>query len=139
MEQACYRHWAGIALAVMVVSGCAGLGEPVPPEDQVRRLSQERWNAAVGGNFEKVYAMTAPSYRAVIDFLRFPEGKGRVWAIVGADVLRVKCDAADSCNVDIELKYRTRMTASPNREPSSTGYSERWVLEDGKWWLYYRR
>jgi hypothetical protein len=124
-------------LAAIGMAGCAGLGvDSASPEGQVRKLAQARWDATLADEYEKVYNLTPPSYRALVSFKGYRSGIGNAAVVVGAKVISVRC-TEDACTSMTELAYRHRQNLKSS-EPSTMGLEERWIKEDGQWWLYQR-
>lgn len=133
------RAARGVLLAAtlagaLLSSACATLGEPEPPEAQVAKLAKIRWEAAIAGDFEKIYSLTMPSYRAVTDYKLFRSkiGAGVVWK--SAEVVDVNC-AATACKAKVRIDF-VPLLGGGSKTQVSTHFDERWVQEEGKWWLY---
>lgn len=77
--------------------------------------------------------MTAPSYRGLVDYSRFRTKMGTASALMGADVIKATCEAV-VCTVTIKLDAQPLIPGV--RGKLSTGYDEKWVYEDGEWWLH---
>ena len=119
----------------LVLAGCAGLGAPQPPEQIVRQLATQRWQALVSRNFEKAYEFAVPSYRQLHD-IDYYRGKRQSTPVkwLAAEVSRVDCEA-EKCLVRIQLESKP-MVAMQFRGTITTGLDETWVLEAGKWWMF---
>ncbi len=126
---------AGVVLIGMAtaLTGCA-MFKPKPPEEQVRARATERWQAAVAGDIEKVYSLTGPSYRALVGYSRYRAGIGSAVAWTGAEVVDVTCQPA-VCTVVVRIDAKPILGKGYN-DVLSTHFDEKWVLEQGEWWLY---
>lgn len=114
-----------------LLSACATVA--ATPDETVMKLAAQRWAAAVAGDFERVYSMTTPSYRTLVDYKRYRAKMGVASTLTGAEVLQATCEPT-MCTV------KTRLEAVPaipglRGKAISTTYDETWVLEDGEWWL----
>jgi hypothetical protein len=119
-------------------AGGAGMSAAAdtPPELQVLTRAQARWDAAVAGDFEKSYSFTAPSYRALTPFKNFKAQRTGEASLASAKVIGVEC-GAESCAAKVRIEFYGPITKY-NTAPSliSTHYDERWVVEEGNWWLF---
>lgn len=123
--------------AISLLAGCASgpAATAQPPEEIVRALAAQRWQALVEGDLTKAYTFATPSYRKINSFEIFRGGKQSAsvkW--VAAQVLRVDCEPS-KCAVQIELesKFETPIRIKTTVKSS---LDETWVLEDGKWWMF---
>lgn len=134
---AALRGCALTLVAVAALAGCATTNK-VTPEQQVRELATERWQALLADNAAKAYEMTAPSYRKLRTQDVFTTRLRAVpvkW--LSAQVVRVDCHRADACTARIAIESQTRMPTLYKGKISS-GVDESWVLEDGRWWILER-
>lgn len=119
------------AIAIWSVSGCASA--PKTPEERVVERAKQRWEAALAGDFERVYSMTAPSYRGLVDYKRFLAKRGTASTLTGAEVVKATCEPK-VCVVVTRLEAVALVPGV--RDKLSTGFEEKWVFEDGDWWLH---
>ena len=119
-------------LFLLLTSTLAGCGEPKTVEQIVAERAQARWDALLAGDFETAYSFAAPSYRDVVDAVRFQQGLGGHASWLGANVREVTC-REDVCEAMVRLKYRSPM---PPRMEFETDDIERWLSEDGEWWIF---
>jgi hypothetical protein len=124
---------ATLGLMCLAVVGCASL-QPAP-EETVRKLATQRWQALLAGKFDQAYEFATPAFRKLrtADFYRTNRSAVPVkW--VSAEVLRVDCEP-QRCAVKIKLITRPIMPGF-NKLNLETGLDEVWILEDGQWWMF---
>lgn len=145
------RHLASVATAIAVAGllsacaanapaspGAAPIAAPVTTtsaEDAVRVLAAARWQALIAGDIAKAYTFTAPSYRALNTLEAFranKEGVSVKW--ISSNVRKVACEVT-VCAVQIELESKP-ITPFPFRGTLNSALDEKWVLEEGKWWIF---
>jgi len=120
------------ALIAMSLSGCAGLGAPATPEEQVMQRAQARWSAMIKGDFPTAYGYFTPSYRGLFSLDRFKAGLGRGgWKT--AEARRAACQV-DKCTVTLKIELDLPLGRQGGTIPSYI--EETWVLEGQQWWLY---
>lgn len=101
--------------------------------------AQARWDAARAGEFEKSYAFTAPSYRAVTDLKLFRGVTAGAQGLVSARVIGVKCETEVSCAAKVRIEYHLPLGPQrPKPQVVDNHFDEPWVKEEGEWWLYMR-
>lgn len=108
---------------------------PSAAEEAVRTLAAARWQTLIAGDFAKAYAYAAPSYRAInpLDIYRAnKQGVSVKW--LSANVYKVACELA-VCTVQIELESKP-ITPIRFSGTLKSALDEKWVLEDGKWWIF---
>jgi hypothetical protein len=124
---------ATLGLMSLAVVGCASL-QPAP-EETVRKLATQRWQALLAGKFDQAYEFATPAFKKLrtVDFYRTNRSAVPVkW--VSAEVLRVDCEP-QRCSVKIKLITRPIMPGF-NKLNLETGLDEVWILEDGQWWMF---
>jgi hypothetical protein len=121
-----------VGLLLLLTSTLVGCGEPKTAEQIVAERAQARWDALLAGNFETAYSFATPSYRAVVDAVRFQQGLGGHASWLGAKVREVTC-REEVCEAMVRLKYRSPL---PPRMEFETDDIERWLSEDGEWWIF---
>lgn len=129
-----------LAAAALLASGCAGLGTPQTREEIILERAQARWDATLAGKTARAYSYTAPSYRALVSeelYGRQYGGGGSGVSKQGARAHRVYCESDTLCKAVIVLEYQMPFGKNIGADPkvSTTAYEERWVLEDGHWWM----
>ena len=121
-----------VGLLLLLTSTLVGCGEPKTAEQIVAERAQTRWDALLAGDFETAYSFATPSYRGVVDAVRFQQGLGGHASWLGAKVREVTC-RDDVCEAMVRLKYRSPL---PPRMEFETDDIERWLSEDGEWWIF---
>lgn len=127
-----------LAVSAFLLGGCEAsltrdlqLGGAV--EGVVEEMARSRWDALVGGDYEKAYGMLSPGSRSLLRKEDFVSKSGKV-AWMSADVLRVECSGGDVCNVNVRAKYS--YTGRRIGKVESYQYvSEVWRRVDGEWWI----
>lgn len=121
-----------LALAA-ALAGCASLA-PVAPEEAVRNLANQRWQALVAQDFAKAYTYSTPAYRQLRTAAYYKANRqGVPFTWLGAQVIRVDCEEK-KCAVRIALESKP-ISPFGFKGTLSTGLDETWVQEDGQWWL----
>lgn len=120
--------------AVMAaIQACSVLGPPRPDEEVVRERAQARWDARLAGDVETAYSYASPAYRAAFDAKAFGERFGMgVAQWKSAAVKSVSCNG-DVCDVEVHISYATTLMKGRLIE---SDLNERWVREEGQWWIY---
>ena len=121
-----------VGLLLLLTSTLVGCGEPKTAEQIVAERAQARWDALLAGDFETAYSFATPSYRGVVDAIRFQQGLGGHASWLGAKVREVTC-RDEVCEAMVRLKYRSPL---PPRMEFETDDIERWLSEDGEWWIF---
>jgi hypothetical protein len=116
------------------VVGCASM-RPAP-EETVRKLATQRWQALLAGKFDQSYEFATPAFRKLrtVEFYRTNRSAVPVkW--VSAEVLRVDCEAA-RCKVTVKVISEPRLPGFRKSINLESGIEETWVQEDGQWWVF---
>lgn len=129
------------AIAAGLVAGCTtSQVEDVTPEQAVTARAAERWQELMKLNFDGAYAYLAPSVRTVMSADGFqrrysidPRAKKGPWT--KADVRNVTCTDKETCNVTMYIESEVNIPQF-NGMKTSAPIEERWIHEDGQWWLY---
>ena len=127
--------WIKVSACVLSLSlvGCASL-RPAP-EEAVRKLATQRWQALLAGKFDQAYEFATPAFRKLrsVDFYRTNRSAVPVkW--VSAEVLRVDCEP-QRCVAKVKLITRPIMPGF-NKLNLETGLEEVWIEENGQWWMF---
>ena len=119
--------------SLAVLSGCATTAGSTP-EQAVSQRAQERWDHLLKSQYAKAYAYLTPAERAVTSEENYVQrfGAGASW--ISAKVASAKCEAADRCNVTINLE--TRVAVRGFKDALKTTPTEVWAFETGKWWFH---
>lgn len=128
--------WVKALLGVLCLTlvSCASF-QPAP-EETVRKLATQRWQALLAGKFDQAYEFATPGFRKLrnADFYRTNRSAVPVkW--LSAEVLRVECEPA-RCKVTVKLVSEPRMLGFRNPPKLESGIEEIWVQEDGQWWNF---
>ncbi len=128
------------AIAAVSLAGCAAPGLSTQSVEQhVMARAQARWDAARAGQFEKSFAFTAPSYRAVTDLKLFRGVTAGAQSLVSATVVGATCETEASCAAKVRIEYYLPLGPQrPKPEVVSNHFDEPWVKEEGEWWLFMR-
>ena len=124
---------ASACVICFTLVGCASL-QPAP-EETVRKLATQRWQALLSGKFDQAYEFATPAFRKLrsVDFYRTNRSAVPVkW--VSAEVLRVDCEP-QRCVAKVKLITRPLMPGF-NKLNLETGLEEVWIEEDGQWWMF---
>lgn len=125
----------GMAGLVLALSGCAGLFGPPPTAEQiVRQRAEARWQALVAQDWETAYSFATPAYRSAIDLAGFRarhQGGAAKWK--GVKPATADCKEA-SCDVNVTIVFEPTMQKGFGE--LSTTINEKWLLEDGQWWVH---
>ena len=127
--------WIKVSACVLSLSlvGCASL-RPAP-EEAVRKLATQRWQALLAGKFDQAYEFATPAFRKLrsVDFYRTNRSAVPVkW--VSAEVMRVDCEP-QRCVAKVKLITRPIMPGF-NKLNLETALEEVWIEEDGQWWMF---
>lgn len=121
--------------AVSALSACTSLPSgDLSPEEAVRARAQAKWNAQLAGQWQTVYDFSAPSYRAVVDLDKFRARFGSAVRWLAAEVVSVTCQD-EVCTASVRIESRPALAASKTA-PLSTHVDEKWVREEGQWWVH---
>ena len=127
------RNLAAICLSI-TLAGCAGMGARAP-EDVVKARAQERRDAMVKGDHERVYQYFTPSYRGTVPLDRYQSSIGNASVMVGATVESVKCETLEKCIATVKVEIKPLVV--PRFTGTITTYSdETWLFEAGQWWFF---
>lgn len=144
-----------IALAaVLAVSACATTKEkssadaapvatpsqetaPPPPfPDGVEERAQVRWDLLIAKQAARAWDLLSPGVRAASKREEYAAAfTHRPVSWLAAKVAGKKCDA-DSCTLQVEVRYKAEIPQSSAGPIESTAYlQERWIRVDGAWYL----
>lgn len=117
------------AVATLTLTACASLGGGA--EQRVQNNAQARWDALLGGDFDKAYAFSTEGFKKVVTQRQYPLRFSNAVKWLGASVTQVRCPQADKCTVQVRLRFQPVLHRST--EPSVTFIDETWLLENGQW------
>lgn len=127
-----------VGMAVLLAasfSGCALL-EPQPPEQVVRQLATQRWQALLAKDLSKAYSYANPSYRKLNSVANYSIKRQQTpvqW--IAVEINRVSCEK-DKCVARIQLESKPMVPFAFKFGGTITaGLDETWILEDGQWWF----
>ncbi len=125
-------------VAAAATAGCATFFQPTR-EEAVARRAQERWDLLVKGDLQKAYGFFSPSTRAVTSFEAWKElgvPRSTVWK--KAQVIKVECPDEQRCVARVNLDHQP-LVLEGRLGTISSAIDETWLVDNGEWWLLYRR
>lgn len=125
-----------VAMAALLLSGCATMYRPGSPEAIVKEKSLARWDHLIKGDFEAAYKMTQPAFRALTAADRYRSRFGGAAQWTDAEIISVECEP-ERCQAVLNIKAYLP-TVIAHKEPVATTVRETWIKEDGTWWYYQR-
>lgn len=121
--------------AAVSLTACASLQEiGKTPEEIVAMRAASRWNAIIAGEWETAYSYATSGYRGAVDLKGFIGRTSGMANRKSVDIRSVKCEAS-SCEVVVGMTY---VPAQPGFGELTTEFSERWVEEEGRWFVHLR-
>ncbi|RRD57205.1 hypothetical protein EII20_07635 [Comamonadaceae bacterium OH2545_COT-014] len=126
---------AAAAALVAALAGCAAPAAQTP-EQIVAERAEARWQHLIKGDFTGAYGYLMPSYRAIVPEKSYRQSFGSAGAWRNAIIHQVNCEPA-ACTVRVRITTQVRIPQFAKHIPEVNTYiDERWVREDGQWWLY---
>lgn len=124
----------GALLGVTALLGACASLNPAPPEERVKELATQRWQALVSGNYSAAYDFAVPSYRQINtrDYYVNKQRNAGVVKWLSATVVRVSCEPT-RCKTTTELVSQPLVPGF--RGTLKQGIEETWVFEGGRWWF----
>ena len=126
------KHLVLVAVmsAAALASGCASMmGPPPTAEELVAELAQERLDALMAWDLDKVYSFFSPASQAVYDKADLGSAYAGARRWTAAKVSSVNCEAL-RCEVTYLIDYKMVRPAYENSRP----IAEVWVNIDGNWY-----
>lgn len=121
---------AGVGIALLALSGCATA--PATPEQAVEARARAWVEARNKGDWQRVYELLAPSYRALNAFDAWQARMKTRTMVQSVEYASAKCPSPDRCTVGINQQY----VPPPRVRGLMTQYVEQtWLLVDGRWYL----
>jgi hypothetical protein len=119
-----------ILASLLAACGSAPKQAQVPPEQAVKALAQERWNALIAGDVSRVYGYMSPAARQALSLEAFRDSI-RLGFFQKADVVKVECQP-DVCDVQLQVAYvyRGSSIVTPVRES--------WIRSGDGWWHVFK-
>lgn len=110
-------------------------GVKLVDEDTLRQRIQARWQAAIAGDFAKVYGFETPAYRETTsqsDYAsRLARSQAR-WHV--ATLKELRYDRATQCDAVIALEFSFALPGSDQLARTTTEVVEPWEFDQGQWW-----
>lgn len=124
---------SALVISALITAGCAVIA-PITPEAAVVQRASAYWKARQAGQIDKVYALTAPSFRQVHTLDQFRQQFGAATTVKQVEVAHVTCES-EKCVVRLKLGVSP---ALPGLKIGTvdTYLDEIWLLEDGQWWRF---
>lgn len=126
-----YLGFVPAALGAVVMAGCAAMA-PATPEQAVAKRATAYWEARTQAQYEKAYALSTPSYRALRTAEQFKLQFGAGANIQSAEVVGVTCEP-EKCVAKMKLRVKP-VIIGLKLDTMDTFLDEIWLLEDGQWW-----
>ena len=125
--------FVSMLLCALAVAACATVPADTP-ENIVQHRAKARWDALIAGDIEAAYGYLPPSYRALHDFKQYRNSIGGTVQRKAAEVVRVECQP-DVCAATIRIEAVVAPFVTASRTVT-THFEEKWIPEDGDWWVY---
>lgn len=119
--------------AALLLAGCAALSTPKTAEDQVAQRAQERLDALLEWDLDKVIQYTTPAYRKDLNKNHYASRYLGVGNWTEARVESVSCEES-ACDVKVLVTYELKRPKITNTRP----LQERWIEVDKQWYIYER-
>jgi hypothetical protein len=121
-----------LPLAAVVVLGACN---SVPPEKAAGERAVERWQALIGGDFDKAYRFLSPGYRATVSAETYKRTFGHALHWEGVTLKSVGC-REEACEVVLSLRYQysSKVAGPMAKMERERVLHEKWVRERGRWW-----
>ena len=120
---------------IVATAGCTAFntaGEP--PEQLVTQQAEQRWQAIIAGDWKTAYSYASPAYREAVTLEGFKASVNGPVRRKAVKVKSVECSEA-SCTVVLGMRYEPMM---PGYGEMQTEFDEKWVEQDGRWYIYQR-
>lgn len=126
---------AAALAAALALAACAS-NSAKTPEQIVAERAEARWQHLIKQDFAGAYAYLTPAYRDVVPEAQYRRRFGSAGAWTNAIVHEVKCEP-EACTVKVRITTKLHLPNFAARLPEISSYiDERWVREDGQWWLF---
>ena len=125
----------GVATALVALAGCATLFTPPTLEGLVKARSQDRRNAFIKGDLDRVYSYFSPGYRAAVTLNAYKASFGNAVQTIGAKVESVECPSSEKCIATVQVE--TKPLAVRRFVGTIISYTEEtWLFQAGQWWYF---
>ena len=126
---------AAALAAALALAACAS-NSAKTPEQIVAERAEARWQHLIKQDFAGAYAYLTPAYRDVVPQEQYRRRFGSAGAWTNAIVHEVSCEP-EACTVKMRITTQVRVPLFAAHISEVTSYmDERWVRENGQWWLY---
>ena len=123
-----------LLLVSLALGGCATLDSSKAPEQIVADRAAARWAAIIANKWQDAYAYTAPGYRAANTIEAYQaRSQNSVIRREAVEVSQVECAQPDACTATLLLTYKPIMPGYPSM---TTRFTERWIIDEGKWYIH---
>jgi hypothetical protein len=106
-----------------------------PTENALAQRVEERWQAMVEKDFDKVYGYNLPSYRQTNTLEQFKGRFGKAVTWREAEVQGIQYNGPESARVRINLEVEYVPSWGGAAQPAITRVDEIWLNRDGTWWI----
>jgi len=115
------------------LAGCASFAALAPaPEQLVAERAEARWRALIAGDWEKAYGYSTPAFRSAIPLSGYMNMVRSAVTRKEVAVRGVTC-ADGMCEATVKLFFQAPMSKGVTLD---TEVRERWIEEDGIWYIY---
>ena len=125
----------GFLIIAMLLTACASNPQQTP-EQQVAQRAEARWKRLIAKDYQQAWEYLMPSYRNLVSPQDYGKRFGSAGAWTNAIIHEVTCEPS-VCKVKVRVTTKMRVPLFAAKIPEVNTYvDERWVREDGQWWLY---
>ena len=130
------RKLSVVSVMCLSVASCASLSGP--PDKQVGERVMARYAALIADDYKAAHTFYTPAFRNAVTYRELLLIQPPVAKVVKANLVSVKCDADDTCDVGVDVTYRMLggIRGVPEGSVSSRYNEERWLRVDGEWCIY---
>ena len=125
----------GFLIIAMLLTACASNPQQTP-EQQVAQRAEARWKRLIAKDYQQAWEYLMPSYRNLVSPQDYGKRFGSAGAWTNAIIHEVICEPS-VCKVKVRITTKIHVPLFAAKIPEVNTYvDERWVREDGQWWLY---
>ena len=130
------RKLSVVSVTCVSVASCASLGGP--PDKQVGARVMARYAALIADDYKAAHTFYTPAFRNAVTYRELLLMQPPVAKVMKANLVSVRCDADDACDVGVEVTYKMLggIRGVPEGSLSSRYNEERWLKIDGEWCIY---